>query len=108
MGNCLCSDHGPAHVGEAAPSSCEREEGWGRRVGNSGNPIYFCSPGKERTQFSTVTPLYCCGSPCAHPGGAMHRAGASSVGSGSFGFGFWFKLVIFMLIQGWLKYKFVF
>lgn len=29
----------------------------------------------------------------------MHRAGASDVvGLGSFGFGFWFKLVIFMLI----------
>lgn len=30
-------------VGEAAPSSCERDKGWGRRVGNSGDPIYFCS-----------------------------------------------------------------
>lgn len=79
--------------------SCELEEGWGRLVENSGDLIYFCSPGKERTQFLTVTPLYCCGSLCARLGGATHRAGASVVvGLGGFSFGFWFKLVIFMLI----------
>lgn len=79
--------------------SCELEEGWGRLVENSGDLIYFCSPGKEGTQFQTVTPLYCWGSLCARLGGATHRAGASVVvGLGGFSFGFWFKLVIFTLI----------
>lgn len=57
----MFSEHGPAHVWGSISEfitsqlSCELEEGWGRRGENSGDPIYFCSPGKEMMQLHTVT-----------------------------------------------------
>lgn len=53
----------------------------------------------RRWRSSRQWPLSTAAFPHARLGGAVHRAGASNVvGLGSFGLGFWFKLVIFMLI----------